>query len=877
MSLPDFPSFYQAIHGHAPFPWQQRAAARLASRQTFAVTAPTGLGKSSLVDAAVWAAAHGAWRRIVFVVDRRLVVDEVHERARRIQQALETASSHALQAVRERTGEIQVVRLRGGVFGDDDWVLYPERLSIVLTTVDQLGSRLLFRGYGVSSKRWPLHAGFFADDTLVIVDEAHLSNPFLQTLASIRAAGADIALIPMSATLGSPQTLERLGLDAQDLALPAVQQRLQATRQVQLQETAASDREFVKSVQKLLATLRQQPEARKIAVVVNRVSTARQLFDSLRSQGMACTLLTGRIRPVERDRLVAGLLEEIRAGRQRQPDDRPLIVVATQTIEVGADFDFDALISECAPLSALRQRFGRLDRLGQLGHSRGWILRRSGQKPDPVYGEAASRSWAWLQERAGNAGSIDFGLQALDQLLASHPAPPEEIRHAASLLPAHISLLGQTGPFAPQPDLTGWLHGPGSLATDVTLIWRDDLDALPVEDWAEAVSLLPPMLREGLAIPVTAARRFLAGAAAPDNLSDLNAEDSPEAATGHASRPVLRWRGADDCKPLQAQDIRPGDTLILPASYGGCDAWGWAADSRQPVPDLADACQLERLASGAPQRLTLRLTDGHWPALGEAAATLQPASAELLRLHGQLQEDDELQERKDEARAALLQALQALPDFAAALREPQIEFQRDGLRLRSRGTEELDDLIETGRPVSLQQHHADVARWAQQLSANHPQQAALVTAAFGHDAGKAEPRMQVLLHGHPLQAELGPRLAKSVAAGRARQRMAWQQSGLPRGFRHEFASLDYLPQTDALIRHLIATHHGHGRPWLRACADPQAAGAHYATLDSRWVEHWGNLQQEYGPWELARLEWRLRAADARASMEEARQTEDASA
>lgn len=871
MSTFDFASFFRAVHGTTPFPWQTRAAERLARREVFGVTVPTGLGKSALVDAAVWAAGQGAWRRIVFVVDRRIVVDAVHERALRIADRL--GRDPSLAPIAARIGDMQVVRLRGGVFGDDDWVLYPERLTVALTTVDQLGSRLLFRGYGVSSRRWPLHAGFFGSDTLVVIDEAHLSVPFVQTLTTLQRHGADIALVPMSATLPDAARPDAVALDADDLAVETVRQRLAARKLVTLAAAGPGEADLVKHLAGAAAELAGGSAVGRVAIVVNRVATARRCFGALVAAGHVAELLTGRVRPVDRDARLAALLPRVAAGAPRPDGTAPLFVVATQTIEVGADLDFDALVTECASLSALRQRFGRMDRLGERGTSRGVIvLRITKDDDDPIYGESLAQAWEWLRERAAeHDDTIDFGLESLDTLMAGHPPPAEPTRHAASLLPTHLELLAQTGPLAPQLDLGAWLHGSSARLPDVTLVWRDDLDPDDSSDWPRAVGWLPPMLREGLPLPVAVARRWLAGARADEHWGDAGGLDDDEAGGDRAERAVLRWRGADDCEVTAAGRIRPGDTVVLPSAYGGCDAWGWAPDATQPVEDRADACQIERLRAGLSRQIVIRLCDGRWHVFGDAAVGLRDKARALEAVLAEaLVADDDMDDALQTAREGLVAAARASGHpLALELHDPRIESHPRGFVLRDRIVEEVAGVIETGCAVPLDAHHADVARWARRLAADDPHAQAIVDAARVHDAGKAEPRMQALLHGSAIRAASGELLAKSALRRRDQQLAAWQSAGLPRGFRHEFASLVLASIDDPLTRHLTATHHGFGRPWLPACDDPEAPGAEYAALRAHWPAAWAKALRTHGPWKLARMEWLLRSADARASIEEA--------
>lgn len=107
---------------------------------------------------------------------------------------------------------------------------------------------------------------------------------------------------------------------------------------------------------------------RSVLVVANNVAHAQVLFDALapvargRHGADAAILLHSRFK--RRDRNAAEAILTERYGTC-VPQRRPGLVVATQVVEVSLDLDLDLLHTAGAPLEALLQRFGRVNRGGR--------------------------------------------------------------------------------------------------------------------------------------------------------------------------------------------------------------------------------------------------------------------------------------------------------------------------------------------------------------------------------------------------------------------------------------------------------------------------------------------------------------------------------
>lgn len=923
-----FGDYFEACHGVKPFRWQHELMARvLAEGWPKVLALPTAAGKTAVLDIALFSLAaqakqppgqRTAPRRIVFVVDRRVVVNATAERAKRILAKLESASEGSLlasmrEALLSYGGEkpLRCVELRGGVWRDEAWSRTPLQPTVLVSTVDQVGSRLLHRGYGLSPSAWPIHAGLLANDAMIILDEAHLSRPFEDTLSAIEkyrtCAETPLSLpfnvLRMSATPGTTD-----GIFPPDSAVVLQDEKLRprlACPKKAKCSLVEKPVDFGKRCKDEALRLLKDG-SRTVAVIVNRVGTAREilsLFESDKNkdkESREVILLTGRCRSYDRDALLAKHQSRLLSGRIRDPNEQPLIVVATQCVEAGADFDFDALVTECCPLDSLRQRLGRLNRIGELTQAEVTVLARQAdidKKDDPIYGAALAETWDWLQTLGE---TTDLSTQALASVIPSDcttlNAP---IVQGPLVFPAYCDLWAQTSPEAcPTPDPSVFLHGPQRGVADVQVVWRTDLTQENREMWRESLVVVNPLSGEAMPVRIQEIRAWLAGdvkkikaEAAED--TDVEGARDADATDEFAGRPFLIWRGKQNTGIPSADlsDIHPGCTIVVPANYGGCDIFGWNPASNTPVSDIAE--QVRQSAKLPP---LLRLCED---VVGTSAwQILKPLSVHY-------------DEPGDVAISLndMLTLIEKTPDVPASVKEVCSELTKkhrsiwhsDGTACVLVGTcpkgEETvcdfdnEESSSGSQAVTLTAHQKAVseqaAHFARMVGLSGDLVGVIQQAGLWHDLGKADPRFQAwLCNGDRIlsirqEKKHGDALAKSDTTPQTQvaRTLARNKSGYPQGGRHELLSVR-LAETkgalDPLVRHLIASHHGYCRPFAPVVGDPLPVTVRYAgsecssatdleRLDSGIAQDFWVFIRRYGWWGLSYLEAVLRLADQRVS------------
>lgn len=860
----------------AAFPWQRRLLATLMQGQLPAsLDIPTGLGKTSVM--AIWlvARALGAAvpRRLVYVVDRRAVVDQATTAAEQLRHWVD--GDPAIRQGLGLTQTLPISTLRGQHADNREWLADPTLPAIVLGTVDMIGSRLLFSGYGVSRRMQPYHAGLLGSDTLLVLDEAHLVPPFerlLQQLASgVDADGRRLrpdaleqaSLIPplrlmsLSATAGPSAPSAAFKLDDDDRAHPVVKQRLFSVKRLAIRPEAATKELADRLAEEAWLLAEQGSLATRIIVFVNSRADARKVqftLDKLVGKPGQTDLFVGGRRVHERkeaaDRLTAlGFV----AGSDRS-SRCPVFLIATSAGEVGVDLDADHAVCDLVAWERMVQRLGRVNRRGS-GDSMVVVV-PSATDDDRV---SALRT-AVLEALQGLPRLTDGLLDACPAALTamkSNEAWSSKIERASTPAPLHPPLskalvdawaMTSLDEHSGRPEVQPWIRGWPDVAEQpqTTIIWRRFL----------------PVSLSGQLLPKPDLDLFWE--AAGPHLSETLEADAPEVADW------LLQRAASALSAAKNVNDGEGDTARLQRSDP-------VAVVTNPSAGTIQLYHLDALTSSAKRELERRLRGAQLLVdcrLGGLASGLLSVESDE-----PAQDVSELGSNADPG---------PVPFRVSRASDLTLVGPQDGWRLEaSIPLNQTDEGVTTWLMIhspatkaanseegrtgsmklqSLKEHQQWTEASARDIAAALGLPAIyrdmLAIAARLHDEGKRELRWQRAFH-----APQGGSSPYAKTVGRP-------DLALLDGYRHEFGSLPYAeadtqwmtlpPELRALCLHLIAAHHGAARPVIRTSGAPEPpsrAASRAREIALRYAE----LSTVWGHWGLAWWESLLRSADQQAS------------
>jgi CRISPR-associated endonuclease/helicase Cas3 len=876
----NFDHMFTVLTGNSPFPWQQELYRQFAIGSfPSSCNLPTGLGKTSVI--AIWLIAlmnhpDKMPRRLVYVVNRRTVVDQTTTEVERLRENLPKLNS--------TFGELAISTLRGQFADNREWSADPSRPAVICGTVDMIGSRLLFSGYGVGFKARPLHAGFLGQDVLLVHDEAHLEPAFQQLLIEIENEQRHgrfpdrhpLRVMELSAT--SRGHGEVFKLTPADEADDFVKQRIHAKKTMTFHSIDDEKKQLADKLVELAIVHKDSQGA--ILIFVRTVDDLVKVVAELRKEKQNVQQLTGTMRGLERDRMTDPRKKEacpIFARFMRPPnadapdserwkvDPKPgtVYLVCTSAGEVGVNISADHLVCDLSPFDSMAQRFGRVNRFGLRDDTRIDIVHLTAFKEDNKIDQRRAKTLILLKTLNGNGSPTVLGeLKLEDRLAAFSPQPT--ILPVSDILFDAWALTTIRDKLPGRPPVAEYLHGVSDWEPPQTKVaWRTEVDAITgellerykPEDLVDAITgeLLERYKPEDLLDEYPLKPHELLG-----DRSDRVHKELVKLAERFPNTPtwIIDESGKVTPTPFDiiaektGKELIERKTVLLPHHVGGLTKQG-LLDGSYPPPtkkdeppvvinnDVADALVNE-------QRLPIRL---------------------------RVWDDDPDFDTKAEGMRLILRI--DFPPSEENEDEKQSSwhwFERPIPRENSKNAKEpvlLDDHVtDVVRNLVDEKEKGILSRLTLDLDPERDamfKKVILVAAKF-HDLGKKRELWQRSI-GRPA------RLAH-LWFGKSGRR--WRPRDIAE-YRHEFGSLIDLQNEEAfkslddeskdLVQHLIATHHGQGRPHFTSAQtiDPNSTTAVCDAIAIEVPRRYARLQRKFGRWGLAYIESLLRAADYAAS------------
>ena len=912
----EFGAFFAALNGgYAPFSWQEEVLDHICEHGVWPerINAPTGSGKSSVVDIHLFAnalAAVGAAprvpRRLCVTVGRRALVDSQATRADKILGDLKDALAdesgepgilrrvaEALQSFQTRNdtqeiGPFEVGHIRGELSNRTLPVTDISACAIIAATPDMYGSRALFRGYGSTKAARPRETALLTMDTVMVLDEAHMNRQLLHTTQRIaelqkREVNLGVPTLQVVETTATPSTEDSesttLGVDIEALDSPndkELRKRVYSHKELVLRPidkwdgkpgNAATVNAAVGVIKEFLAR-RGVGEGSEVVdtvgCIVNHVRTAISIKEALAKDKVLgkdeVQLLVGRMRPYDLKKLHPDLFTT-------EGDKSVKVVVATQTLEVGIDVDFADLVTELAPASSLAQRFGRVNRLGHRTDSKVVVIEPASgdsvKKDAPPYKAVdLSNAYAWLEALNGAENpSVNPAAMVKNPPVQSSP---ERLLYQRPEWPDLLEFSRTDENPYDEPDLDLWLH--------------DSLDAETAMGGVIVRDNLPSNTSAAMEILKTSYFAPSDRETFPANLKIL--QEILDYQDEHGVKPrkflyrqgeISLWQDAEHGDESN-QSLAPGDVLLLDTGSVPFTNQGIAVTQRE-LPSTKDKLEAVPFPKGIKLYVYEKCADREKD-FREYLGLSPEEVAELL----------DSQSSGSETRIASELTTEAEDGQEVIAWYADVTDDKKSVE----GSDIAQELAPTD-PVLLDDHQNDVAERTRQIAENlglAPEfSEALELAARYHDEGKRDLRFQQMLGADPDADALAKSGHRSVAeAYRARSR-----SALPRGWRHEQLSAlmvatspEKVGEHRDLVLRIIGCSHGHGRfsfahdagfllkeGYLPEGTDYEALKEQATRLFN--VGYWDTLMEQtsrtYGPYATAYLEAVERAADAQISRE----------
>lgn len=309
------------------------------------VQIPTGQGKTEA--SLLWSVNQKSPQKIIYLLPTMVTTNKMWQRLKNFFGIEQTGLSHStVNYLLKKDEEIESQKLRVHYLYNRTFFKH-----VTVATIDQLLSCFLNWGHWVMTNSAIYNAR-------IVIDEIHIYDGYtlgilLKVLELVKPYDTQFAIMSASLPIVLQEEIEKvLPKDTftfiHDNDLDEKQRHILSTRNHQLEE-AFDD------------ILNDYNEGKKVLLVCNTIKKARQLFDLIFEEELVKDMMLYHSQFILKDKIEKEKSLESIGSRKGA-----YIAICTQIVEVSLDIDFDVLYTENAPIDAIVQRLGRVNRKGKI-------------------------------------------------------------------------------------------------------------------------------------------------------------------------------------------------------------------------------------------------------------------------------------------------------------------------------------------------------------------------------------------------------------------------------------------------------------------------------------------------------------------------------